>query len=442
MWNAAHFHEDDLEDAAWQESFSVTVPQDWPSGVYAVKLEAQGAQDHVPFFVRRATGNPGARVAVQLPTFSYLVYGDDALDEKLVPPGMMPLANMHLQREDYDYLARNGLRSMYDRHLDGSGICHSTMLRPQLTTMRPRHRARLFDAPHQLSADLYLFDWLDARGIACDVITDHCLHREGREVMRHYPVVLSGSHPEYWSREMLDALGAYLDGGGRYMYLGGNGLYWVTALDPRTGTVAEIRRANGTRSWHAPAGEAYLSFTGEMGGLWAWRGRPPQRYVGVGMAAQGFDRGSHYVRTAASRDPRAAFIFAGVEGETIGEFPALTLRWGAAGYELDRADAALGTPPHALIVASAAGFSDAYQHVVEEVAATTGWEGGTRNPNVRADMVFFETPNDGAVFSVGSISWTSALSWNNYDNDVSRITENVVRAFAASGSLPRGDGGA
>ena len=42
-------------------------------------------------------------------------------------------------------------------------------------------------------------------------------------------------------------------------------------------------------------------------------------------------------------------------------------------------------------------------------------------------MVFFETPGGGAVFSVGSISWCGALARNGYDNDVSRITENVVR---------------
>ena len=53
----------------------------------------------------------------------------------------------------------------------------------------------------------------------------------------------------------------------------------------------------------------------------------------------------------------------------------------------------------------------------------------TPDPLVRADMVFFETPGGGAVFSVGSISWFGALARNGYDNDVSRITENVVRRF-------------
>jgi N,N-dimethylformamidase len=44
-------------------------------------------------------------------------------------------------------------------------------------------------------------------------------------------------------------------------------------------------------------------------------------------------------------------------------------------------------------------------------------------------MVLFEHANGGAVFSVGSISWTGSLSANGYDNDVSRITEKVLRRF-------------
>jgi N,N-dimethylformamidase len=44
-------------------------------------------------------------------------------------------------------------------------------------------------------------------------------------------------------------------------------------------------------------------------------------------------------------------------------------------------------------------------------------------------MVFYETPNGGAVFSTSSIAWAGALEHANYENNVSRITENVVRRF-------------
>jgi N,N-dimethylformamidase len=53
----------------------------------------------------------------------------------------------------------------------------------------------------------------------------------------------------------------------------------------------------------------------------------------------------------------------------------------------------------------------------------------TPDPYVRADIVFYETPAGGAVFSVGSISWFGALARNDYDNDISQITRNVLVRF-------------
>ena len=44
-------------------------------------------------------------------------------------------------------------------------------------------------------------------------------------------------------------------------------------------------------------------------------------------------------------------------------------------------------------------------------------------------MVFYETPGGGAVFSTSSIAWAGALSHNEYDNNVSTITRNVVERF-------------
>ena len=103
---------------------------------------------------------------------------------------------------------------------------------------------------------------------------------------------------------------------------------------------------------------------------------------------------------------------------------------GAGGFELDRADAELGTPPHALILATARGFSDVYQGVVEDIRTADSQQGGTVSPSVRSDIVFFETSAGGAVFSVGSIAYCGALNDAGGDNHVSRLTENVLRRFA------------
>ena len=46
-----------------------------------------------------------------------------------------------------------------------------------------------------------------------------------------------------------------------------------------------------------------------------------------------------------------------------------------------------------------------------------------------ADMVFFETPAGGAMFSTGSICWFSSTLENNFDNDVATISRNVIERF-------------
>ena len=136
-----------------------------------------------------------------------------------------------------------------------------------------------------------------------------------------------------------------------------------------------------------------------------------------------------------SFDPRAAFIFEGVGAEEpIGEFGLMT--GGAAGIEIDRAEPALGTPPHALVVASSAGLhSDMFRAVIEELMSNDVASSGAHCETVRADMVFFETAAGGGVFSTGSIAWCGALSHNGYDNNVSRVTDNVLRRFAADAPL-------
>ncbi len=102
---------------------------------------------------------------------------------------------------------------------------------------------------------------------------------------------------------------------------------------------------------------------------------------------------------------------------------------GAAGLELDRSGPELGTPPNAYILARSENHTNTYLIVPEEFLETAPGLGAEENALARADIVFFTMPNNGAVFSVGSISWAGSLSHNNYDNNVSRVTGNVLRRF-------------
>ena len=232
---------------------------------------------------------------------------------------------------------------------------------------------------------------------------------------------------------MLDGLTEWLADGGRLMYLGGNGFYWVTSIFEARPHVLEVRRGHaGTGVWRSEPGEEHHASTGELGGLWRYRGRAPQRLAGVGFTAQGFDESRPYTRQRGADDLRASWIFDGVNALEFGGYGSVL--HGAAGFEIDRADLAAGTPPHALVLATARGFSDAYQGASEDILTSDSQQGGSVSPLVRADVVFFEGPNDGAVFSTGSIAWCGALLENRCDNDVSRITANVLHRFLRSGT--------
>ena len=441
-YGAIHFHDDDVEDVAWESDFRLTIPSDLPSGVYAARLRAGDDEDYLPFCVRPARGTTTSRIAVLMPTLTYVVYANFRdIDGGFWDKERVPNADPDLHEPEYAFIRANGLPGLYERHADGSGTTHVSHLRPILN-MRPKFRYRVWAAPARFPADLYLIDWLEATGHQVDVITDHDLHAEGADLLAPYRVVLTGSHHEYWTTDMLAGMRSYLDRGGRLMYLGGNGFFGVTTIDAERPHIAEVRRWGTSWPFEMPPAERVHSTTGEPGGTWRNRGVPPNGLVGIGSCAAGFDRGAHYVRQPDSFDPRAEFIFEGIgDDETIGDCPSLVVRYGAAGYEMDRLDYGLGSPPHALLLASSVGHSERYAAFIDErLEFTQGKDGmlpdAPSPPDrphafVRADMVYFETPNGGGVFSVGSIAWRGCLSHNNYDNTVSRVTANVLRRFAA-----------
>ncbi len=433
QYAAIHFHDDDLDDARWEADLRWRTPADLRSGVYAVHVRGARGDDHVPFVVSAAPGSEAHDVCVLIPSFSYVVYANEHNAwhaPTFEVAGLDRSALLELVTVKERFIAAQRLLSCYELHSDGSGVCMASTRRP-LLNMRPGYVSPIVRGPHQLAADLELLAWMDAQRIAHDVVSDHHLHAHGAAALRRSKVVVLGSHPEYWSEAMLDALAAYQADGGRVIYLGGNGLYWVTARDGHRPWVLEVRRGHsGTRCWTSAPGEAHLQTTGEPGGLWRHRGRPPQRLVGVGFTAQGFDVSLPYKATEAARDPRAAFLFEGVDLDApIGD--AGSVMGGAAGYELDRADAELGTPPHALVVARADGFSDAYQAASEEIVISDSLQGGPVNDRVRADITFYETPGGGAVLGVGSIAFCGALGANGGENPASRLVANAIRGFVS-----------
>ena len=444
-YGAIHFHDESVDDARWKNSFTLKITDKMTSGVYAARLRVNGKstpdhEDYIPFFVKPPSGTTTASIALVMSTHSYMAYANDNLSVNSVIAelltGQVPL----LQPEDLLLNQERGYGlGTYTSYRDGWGVNISSRLRPILN-MRPKYLHILSPSIWQFNADLHLVDWLYELGYEVDIYTDEDVHREGVSLLKKYPIVLTGHHPEYISEEQMDAYHDYQLQGGRWMYLAANGFYWICVPHPNNPNIIEVRKGdNGTRAWTVTPGEYCNAFDGKHGGLWRVRGRVMSKLLGVTFTSFGLTYSSYYRRAPDSELPECKWIFKGIgKNEPIGNFG--LVGGGAAGLELDRYDLELGTPHNAYLLAHSEGHNDIFVSVTEESTFNArGYiPGGTgeTNPWTRADIVYYKTPENGAVFSVGSMSWCGSLQHNNYDNNVSKIMQNVINGFLKEGPLP------
>ena len=308
-------------------------------------------------------------------------------------------------------------------------MCHASYkrvlfnLRPGFVTFGSSQCSGL----RHFQADSHLISWLHHKNIDYDIITDEELDDDGYESISKYSVVMTGTHPEYHTTKMLDALTQYRDSGGALMYLGGNGFYWRIVRHAEDPKLLEIRRSeDGIRAWASEPGEYYNAFDGTYGGLWRRNGRPPQKLVGVGFTAQANFIGMPFKRTCF--ESNFEWVFDGIDEDILGDFG--FSGGGAAGFELDRVDEKLGDHEGIVILAQSFDTENKFMLVPEEqLTHLTNLSGESEDHVKRADMVFFETVSGGRVFSVGSITFCGSLPWNNFDNNISKLLWNVVRKF-------------
>ena len=409
-YDAVWFHRDDLSDAGWPLSASIEVPE-LESGAYSLVLSAcekvdwddRASFDALPIFIRPARTSRH-EVALVLPTFSYRAYANNTFAED-ADPAIFQRKKASVSKPLYDTAIALNLLSLYSLHLDGSGVCLSSLKRPQLT-IRADFDSQLQGFPHQFSADLAIVQWLEELNVGYDILTDEVLHEEGAETLANYKVVVTGSHPEYASAASLDAWRDYSHSGGSILYLGGNGFYWSVGLDARHPELLEVRRSEGTRTWTAGIGERRQQLDGNDGGIWRSLGRPPNAIFGVGFCAHGFSGDGTYSATGAHIPTR--FRNLGKFFAEQGHDP-----FGIAGLEIDRYSAEFGSPHNTIILASTEFLPQGYLPTVEEFGGLDELLLGADaalTAKVRGDIVLRQTPQGGHVFSTGSIRWASGLT--------------------------------
>ena len=427
---AISFHDDDIYDFEWDSDFEFVIPDDMPSGIYIMRIEADGHYDAMPFFVCPPLGKRRADLCVLVSTFTYTIYGNHARPD-FAPSWLEKISAWKAYPNNPSQYRHYGL-STYNNHTDGSGICHASHKRV-LFNLRPGYLTfggATCSGLRHFQADSHLIAWLHNQNIDYDIITDDELDRDGVTAIAGYKAVVTGSHPEYHTSETLDALKGYRDSGGGLVYLGGNGFYWRIVRHPEDSTLLEIRRSeDGLRAWASEPGEYYNAFDGSYGGLWRRNGRPPQQLVGIGFTAQGNFVGMPYKRVC--YDKNMDWVFDGINDDLLGDFG--YSGHGAAGFELDRRDEKLDDGEDITILAQSYDEDNRFILVPEEMLTHLTNLSGVPEADVkRADMVYFKTHTGGQVFAAGSITFCGSLPWNNYENNVSKLLRNVVRKFVGS----------
>ena len=149
--------------------------------------------------------------------------------------------------------------------------------------------------------------------------------------------------------------------------------------------------------------------------------------LGIGFSTQGFDISSYYRRTKQSYLKEVKFIFDKVDDEILGDFG--LIGGGAAGLELDRYDQIPKGPKNCYVLATSENHSDLYLGVTEEIGVNMPNQSGSQNPNVKADLIYFQKKSGSKKFCNWIYCMVRLSSFNNYENNISKITSNVLNNF-------------
>ena len=429
-YSAIHFHNDDIYDFKWDTDFKFKIPNNMPSGIYVMKIEGEGYEDSMPFFLAPKIKKIKNKICVLISTFTYSIYGNHArvdFEENWLKRIKEWCAYPYNPVKFKEY----GL-STYNYHSDGSGICHASHRRP-LFNLRPGYITfggsnTPCSGLRHFQADSHLISWLHNKKLDYDIVTDEQLHDDGYKAIKKYKTLITGSHPEYHTKETLDALRDFRDNGGSLNYLGGNGFYWRIAVHKENKSLLEIRRPEGgIRAWASKPGESYNAFDGTYGGLWRRSGRAPQELVGIGFTAQGNFYGHPYERKCF--DSKFDWIFEGIKDNKIGDFGFSGN--GAAGFELDHIDSDLTSKKDIILLAQSKASKDPKENFIlvpeSQLTHLSNIKHLPEEEILQADMVYFTVPGGGSVFSTGSITFCGSLPWNNFDNNVSKLLENIIK---------------
>jgi hypothetical protein len=367
----------------WLLSFSMAIPAEWSSSIYAAKcVDDDGSTFFIPFIVRPSASSL-RQILVLANTNTWNAYNPE-----------------------FGYSRYVGA-SPFNDHRDLS------FLRPNRTIFNPTIDDYEFNAAgyaygltskDHLRGELWILNWLRQVGYLRDVCTDLDLHT-GLPGLGDYRCLLVATHPEYWTQQMYLNLRSYLETGGTLLYLGGNGIFdSVTLSDDLTvmttyGDVLPVSaRTHSFRNLGLPEGALLGVATPD--GPNAGNNFPERVAYRVEIPPPG--QALHRFFDGTGLQPGDEFghkgwFLATGEQEIFSGTPASISNSGASGGECDRQDASAPANTERL---------------------ATGINIGNH-----AAMTYYDLSGGGFVFSAGSIAFGGALV---IDWQLQRIVRNAL----------------
>jgi N,N-dimethylformamidase len=247
-------------------------------------------------------------------------------------------------------------------------------------------------------AEWRLLGWLEREGFPYDYYSELQLHN-GALDLDQYTILMISVHPEYWSREMYLRVKEWVwQRGGKLIYLGGNGLNCEVEFlgEDALRFKTHLAPVNGSELGMPDPKNPDFYCDSRM----ARTLESEANLLGVVCTDSGIMTAAPYKVLNAKH-----WVFAGTglsNGDLFGENSLQErIPGGASGHETDKRSP--HSPPGTELLAK-----------------------GTNPDDGGAEIVCYQTPSGGAVFSVGSITWVPCLL---VDDAVSRITANVVARY-------------
>ena len=202
---------------AWPVAHTLSIPADWRSGLYAVRLLTPGEDENrlngswIFFVVRSARPGSTSPVLYMLNEATWQAYN------YLNGLSYYPDTTLNPPRGRANYLS-------FDRPYGGTDGRPTCSL---LWTCQPFR-------------NLPLIQWLEQNGYTVEYASNYDIHAIP-DLLSHYRMFMDDGHDEYWSWPMRDQVEGFIARGGNAMFFSSNTSYWQVRYEDNGRTMVGFK---------------------------------------------------------------------------------------------------------------------------------------------------------------------------------------------------------